>query len=261
MNGLKAALWTETLKVRRSWMPWLTVLGGSFAPIIGGLFMLILKDPAWARDRGLVSAKAQLAAGTADWPTLWGMLAQAVAVGGLVLFGLIVIWTFGREWSDRTAKDLLALPTSRSAIVSAKFITVGVWSTLIAALIFVEGLGIGSLVDIPGWSSDLMREAAWKIGTTAALMVALVTPFAWAASAGRGYLPPTGAMFLVLVLAQVLAALGWGAVFPWSIPALASGIAGPATAQLGLGSYLLVILVGIVGVAGTLVWWQYADQV
>ena len=40
-----------------------------------------------------------------------------------------------------------------------------------------------------------------------------------------------------------------------------TGIAGPATAQLGPGSYLLVILVGIAGVAGTLVWWQYADQV
>jgi ABC-2 type transport system permease protein len=31
-----------------------------------------------------------------------------------VLFGLIVVWLFGREFSQDTAKDLLALPTARS---------------------------------------------------------------------------------------------------------------------------------------------------
>ncbi|MEV0143917.1 MULTISPECIES: ABC transporter permease [unclassified Nonomuraea] len=35
---------------------------------------------------------------------------------------MIAIWLFGREFSDHTAKDLLALPTSRTAIVAAKFV-------------------------------------------------------------------------------------------------------------------------------------------
>ena len=92
--------------------------------MVGGLFMVILKDPAWARRHGLIATKAQLAAGTADWPTYWALLAQAVAVGGVVLFGLVAIWVFGREYSDRTATDLLALPTARSTIVGAKFVVV-----------------------------------------------------------------------------------------------------------------------------------------
>ena len=37
-----------------------------------------------------------------------------MAAGGLFLFGFLFIWVFGREYSDRTAKDLLALPTARS---------------------------------------------------------------------------------------------------------------------------------------------------
>jgi len=260
MNGLRAALWAEVLKARRSPMPLITALGGSIAPVVGGVFMAILKDPVWARQHGLIGAKAQLAAGTADWPTFWALLAQAVAVGGLILFGLIAIWVFGREWSDRTAKDLLALPTPRSAIAGAKFIVVGVWSALIAALIFFEGLGIGAAVGLPGWSSGLMLDAARWIAVTAGLTVALVTPFAWAASAGRGYLAPVGTLFLVLVLAQIVAAAGWGVAFPWSIPALMSGIAGPATPRVGIGSYLLVVLTGVAGVIGTLVWWQCTDQ-
>ena len=260
MNGQGAALWAEVLKARRSRMPAITVLGGAIAPVVGGVFMVILKAPVWARQHGLIGAKAQLAAGTADWPTYWVLLAQAVAVGGLGLFALIAIWVFGREYSDRTAKDLLALYTARRAIVGAKFIVVGVWSMVIPALIFLEGLGIGTAVGLPGWSSDLMLGAVRQIGITAGLTVLLVTPSAWVASAGRGYMAPIGVLFLVIVLAQILAAVGWGVAFPWSIPALMSGIAGEATPLLGLGSYLLVLLTGSVGIIGTLGWWQYADQ-
>jgi ABC-2 type transport system permease protein len=180
--------------------------------------------------------------------------------GGLGLFGLIAIWVFGREYADRTAKDLLALPAARSAIVSAKFVVVAVWSILIALLIYVAGLAVGAAVGLPGWSSGLMVDAAIQIAVTASLTMALVTPFAWAASAGRGYLPPVGVLFLVIVLAQIVAAAGWGAVFPWSIPALMSGIAGPETPQMGSTSYLLVLLAGAAGIGGTLAWWQRADQ-
>ena len=52
-------------------------------------------------------------------------------------------------------------------------------------------------------------------------------PVALLASAGRGYLPPLGWAILTVFLAQILAAIGWGAWFPWSVPALFSGLAGP----------------------------------
>jgi hypothetical protein len=55
---------------------------------------------------GLIGDKAQLGGGTADWPGYFALLAQTVAVGGVRVFGLIMVWLFGREFSDRTAKDL-----------------------------------------------------------------------------------------------------------------------------------------------------------
>jgi ABC-2 type transport system permease protein len=67
-------------------------------------------------------------------------------------------------------------------------------------------------------------------------------------------------MFLLLVLSQIVAALGWGGHFPWSVPALSSGVAGPEAARLGFGSYLLVACAGLAGIAGTLAWWRFADQ-
>jgi len=260
VNGLAAALWAESLKARRSRMPWLTALGFSLAPLVGGLFMMILKDPEWARRFGLISTKAQLAAGSADWPTYFGLVTQAVAVGGFVLFGLIAIWVFGREYGDRTVTDLLALPASRETIVVAKFVVIASWAAILTMLVYALALVLGATIGLPGWSTDLALGSAGRIVVTAGLTVLLVTPFAWAASAGRGYLPPIGVMFLAIFLSQVIAALGWGAYFPWSVPALTSGVAGPEVQELEMNSYLLVVLTGIAGVVGTLSWWRFADH-
>jgi ABC-2 type transport system permease protein len=241
-------------------MPLVTALGFCLAPLMGGFFMVVLQDPERARRLGLIGTKAQLVSGTADWPTYLGVLAQATAVGGVLLFGLAVIWLFGREYSDRTATDLLALPTSRAAIVAAKFLVLAVWSAGLLAVMFVLGLVVGGLVGLPGWSAGLALRAAGTAAATGGLTLLLVTVLALAASAGRGYLPAVGVMFLIVFLAQVVAAAGWGSYFPWSVPALYSGIAGPQAQQLGPVSYLLVVIAGLAGLAGTFTWWQTADQ-
>lgn len=261
MSRLAAAVQTEALKARRSNMPWITAVGISLAPLAGGLFMVILKDPEQAQRLGLIGAKAQIAAGVADWPTYFGLLAQATAIGGLLLFGLVAIWVFGREFSDKTAKDLLALPTSRSTIVAAKFIVICFWSAILAVIVYGLGLMVGAIIGLPHWSADVALHAVWAQAVISALTIILVTPFALVACVGRGYLPPVGAMFLALFLAQIIAALGWGAYFPWSIPALYSGVAGPSVQDLSAISYVLVVLAGISGLVGSFAWWQFADQI
>jgi ABC-2 type transport system permease protein len=260
MTLFRAALWAEALKARRSKVPWLTALGFSLAPLVGGLFMIILKDPERARSMGLISAKAQLAAGVADWPTLLGLLAQATAVGGGLLFTLVTTWVFGREFSDHTAKELLALPTSRAAIVGAKFVVVGIWAAGLTALVLVLGLVVGTAIGLPGWSTALLWRAAGDLAVTAGLTLALTSPVALFASAGRGYLPPLGWAFLTFFLAQILAAIGWGAWFPWSVPALFSELAGPRATQIGLQSYIVVGATFVAGLASTFAWWRSADQ-
>jgi ABC-2 type transport system permease protein len=260
MNTFAAALWAESLKARRSKVPALTTLGFCLAPLVSGLFMIILKDPEQARRMGLLGAKAQLAAGTAAWPTFFGLLTQATAVGGALLFAMVTSWAFGREFTDRTAKDLLALPTPRAAIVTAKLVVVAGWGLAATGLIFGIGLGVGAAVDIPGWSYQLAGRAGGDILAIAALDLALMTPIACLASAGRGYLAPLGWAFLTLALAQIAAVLGWGDWFPWSVPALYSGLAGPRAEQIGLHSHILVGLTCLAGLAALYFWWLHADQ-
>ena len=222
--------------------------------------MIILKDPAAARSMGLISTKAQLVAGVADWTTFFSILAQAVAVGGAILFAIVTAWVFGREFSDRTAKELLALPTSRETIVAAKFIVTAAWTGILTLFIFLIGLVVGRLVVIPGWSQELLRSASVDVLGAAALTIALLPFVALLASVGRGYLPPLGWTILTVALAQIAAITGWGDWFPWAVPALFSGAAGPRSELIGIHSYVIVILASMVGLAATFAWWRNADQ-
>lgn len=87
-----------------------------------------------------------------------------------------------------------------------------------------------------------------------------MSPVALAASAGRGYLAGIGAVITTVFLAQVVAALGHGHRFPWSVPALFSGVAGADRAMPGVVGFGLVALVGVAGVLGTAWWWRDAGQ-
>jgi ABC-2 type transport system permease protein len=260
MNGFLAALWAETLKARRSKVPLLASIGFTLAPLMDGFFMFIMKDPERAREMGLLSVKAQLAMSTADWITFFSVLTQAVAVGGVIVFSIVTAWTFGREFSDHTAKDLMALPTPREKIVTAKLIVVAAWVFATTLWIYLIGLLVGNLVDIPGWAIQLAWESFRDVLLTATMTLLLMAPVAFIASMGRGYLPPLGWAVLTIFFSQIVAATGWGDWFPWSVPALFSGVVGPRAEQLGLHSYLLVILTGMIGLVGTFWWWLNADQ-
>lgn len=251
---------TEILKARRSRVPWITALAFTVAAAVGGLFMFILQDQDRARSLGLIGTKAALVGGDADWPTYLGFLAQTTAVGGMLVFGMVSVWLFGREFSQNTVKDLLALPSARTTIVVAKFVVAGAWCLALAVQLVVLGLVIGVVLGLPGWSVDLAMSGVATIAVTAVMTVLLTTPVALAASAGRGYLPGVGVLMAAIFCAQVVAALGYGQYFPWSVPALFSGLAGPDAGSPGLLGVALVVLVGAAGMAATALWWRNADH-
>lgn len=257
---LRAAVSVELLKARRSRVPWAIAGAFSLAPLVGGLFMVILKDPEGARRLGLLGAKAQLTAGTADWPTYLSLLSQAVAVGGAVLFAFLTAWLFGREFSDRTIRGLLAIPTPRWAIVGAKAIVLAAWGAAMSAWVFVLGLVIGLLVVLPGGSAELVLDAAKRIVVAALLTIGLQSTTAFVAGVGRGYIPALGWAVFTVFLAQVLATLGWAAWFPWAVPAVVVGLTGPEGEAASAGSFVMVGVAVLVGLAATFAWWERADQ-
>ena len=259
-NVVFAAIWTEILKIRRSKIFLITLILSVFVPLIMGFMVFIAKNPEIARKLGILGAKASVLNLKADWPTYLGLLNLAIVGLGLALFGFVTSWVFGREHSDHTMKDLLALPISRSKIVSAKFAVILVWCALLTFVFFISGMFAGAMVQIPGWTDNLFFSELVIFLRAALLVILLCTPVAFFAGIGRGYLSPIGFVIITLMLSQFVGVLGFAQYFPWSIPLLYVSEAGDANAQPGIISYIIIILTSVLGFAGTLSWWKYADQ-
>ena len=264
ISKLVPALWVELKKVQRSKTLWMTALAFSLLIIISGLFMYILKDPEQARRLGILGAKAQIFGGSANWPSFFNLVLLMVSLGGLIIFGFIFVWIFGREFGDKTVYDILSLPTPRVTVVIAKIITAAYWALALILLVFVLMLGLGAMLQLPEWSAATVWNGLGLLLGTGSLTVLICIPFGLVASFTRGYLPAVGCIFLVIILGQVISQLGNGQYFPWTIPMLYSGAAealiGKVTAPLGLISYILVGLVGAISLVFTCGWWRYADQ-
>jgi ABC-2 type transport system permease protein len=251
---------TERAKLRRSRVPPLTLLAFALGPLGGGLFMWIVLDPGRAAELGLMGTKAELVGLEASWAGYLTMLTQMVGiVGGLVL-AVIAAYVFGREYTEETARNMLALPLPRWWFVAAKLLIVAGWWLALVAVILIEGLVVASALGLEGFSVAVLRAGIGDV-MLAAVVVFLLTPVvAWLAVLGRGYLPPLGFAMLALVLGNVLGVTGWGKWFPWSIAPLFAGVAGPRVEVLTPGSILVVIATFVIGVAATIAQVRWADS-
>ncbi len=257
MNSLTDMIWVEMRKAIRSRMPLWTALGSLFMPLGIAFLIFVARNSEISQKLGLVSAKANLIAYSAtDWPAYLVLFGEIIAAAGFILFVLIVSWIFGREFVDGTLKDMLAVPVRRSSILLAKFIVTAVWSVGLAVVIFVAGLVMGAMIRLPGGSTGVILHGTILLVVTAFLAIAVALPFAFFASAGRGYLLPIGLAILILIMTNFVAIVGWGEYFPWAVPGLYS----QAKLPLPAISYGIVFLTSLAGMLGTYLWWKFADQ-
>jgi ABC-2 type transport system permease protein len=257
MNDLPNMMWVEYTKAIRSRMPLGTALGALFMPLGIAFLIFVSKNPEISKQLGLISAKANLMAYAAtDWPTYLGAYGEVIGAGGVILFILIISWIFGREFTDGTVKDILAVPVGRASILLAKYVVAALWSAALTLIIFCAGLAMGTLLQLPGGSLSVLVRGAVLVMTTAGLVIAVVLPFALFASLGRGYLLPIGVAILTMILTNLAVIIGWGEYFPWAVPVLYA----QGKTPLPPISYGIVCLTGLAGMIATYLWWQYADQ-
>lgn len=258
---MKKAFLAELLKIRHSRVVWITFLAFAFAPLMGALFMAILATADQSQETTVLMMKARAMNMTLSWESYFSLLIQALAVAGILIFGFVASWIFGREYSDDTAKSLLSLPTSRVQILKAKFILYFLWCLGLTLSNLIIGMAVAFILDLPGLGSDFFGPLLAMYFMTSILSIFVGTPVALIAVWTKGYFGPLGFVAMVLVLSQILAAVGWGWFFPWSVPGLFSGAGGDFKEQLNLVSYSIVFITGVTGYLCTIYYWKYVDQV
>jgi ABC-2 type transport system permease protein len=261
MKRIKSALWVEVLKVRRTKIFPVSIYFFIFIGIMMGLLMFLSMHPEIASRSSVMKTKT-LFLGGPDWSTYYELLLQIILTVGVIGAGIVTSWVFGREFSDRVVKDLLALPVPRSTIVLSKLTVLFIWTLILSVTVLVAAMLTGLAIRLPGWNEAAFLPFLSDYMACAVLNALLITPVAFVASAGRGYILPISFVILIMILSQLLfvGVPGLTPWFPWALPALYSGVGGIALPSPGMISYLLYILTVLAGGVGTMAWWRYADH-
>ncbi len=253
------ALQAEFMKLKHSKIVWATFIAFSIAPIMGAVFMPIIQNSE-SSELGTLAVKIKAMKLEANWESYLSILTQAVGVGGIMVFGFVASWIFGREYSDKTAKDLFSLPTSRTKILNAKFMLFVLWCLLLVMSNLLIAFVLGMFLQLPPVSTSLLMPALITYFITTILTIAVCVPIAFFALWGKGYLAPLGFAALTLIFSQVIAAVGYGSYFPWSVPGLFSGAGGEYKNLLNNYSYGILLLTCIAGYLATIMYWNKTDQ-
>lgn len=259
MKNLGIAIWAEYLKVRKSKILYATLILFIFIPCMLGLMMFVARNPELASKLGLIGTKSKLF-GENDWSDYFNLIGQMTAALGLIGFGFVTSWVFAREHTDRTMKDIIALPVSRSSIVLAKFIIILIWCLFLAVEFYFVSILSGKLAGIAHWSFPLYLNFSRSFLITALLTCLLCTPVAFLAGYSRGIIAPLGFVILTMILAQFAGLLGVGPYFPWAIPGLFSVSSDSDGLRLLPSSYIILGLTFLAGYLATLFWWKKADH-
>lgn len=237
MNIL-SVLHCEIRKIIRSNVFWIMFLVLGFGPVMMGVGNVLSSD-----------------AGGVQWQAYLTELLDTLAPLGLIGYTFVAAWVFGREFSDRTIKDLLAKPISRAKIVLSKFLVILAWCLLLSIYMFAVGLAVGAILGTQGGSAAFIWSLFIKFLITSLLYIFVTAPSILLANVTKGYLAPLGLILIIVILSNVLASFGFAPYFPWTIPSVFQ-----STGSLQLSSIVILAYTGIIGIAGTFAWWRFAEQ-
>jgi ABC-2 type transport system permease protein len=257
----------EFLKLKRSRMP---LWSGLIVLVAGGLGLAVLpvlSDPA---------TQAQIAQGG-------GVFAKAVAAGaysptvtnylriglqgmsgswGVLTFGLVTAYVFGREFKEGTAKTMLTLPLRREYVALAKMVVIAVWVLGLGALAILVTMGCAALLGAGGFAwTYVLDNAIDTLGVVTLLYLTL--PFvAWFAMRGRGYLPPMLYSLAVMMVSNGLVDTPISAYVPWNMPLHLVGASWYPVSPSGLtaGSWVIAVAFFAAGLAALMWRTDHADS-
>lgn len=259
MKNLYNSIIVELMKLRRSKVVIITIGFFIFIPIMMCLLMLVAQHPDIAAKLGIVGTKANMF-GSNNWAGFFEMMSQLIAAIGLIGFGFVISWVFGREHIEHTITSIIALPIKRHTIVFSKFIVAFLWCFILTVVMFASGIISGKLTQIPEWSGAIFNSFSKIFFITALLTFVISTPVAFISGWSRGIIAPIGFVIVSVIMAQIISLIGLGPVFPWAIPGIYTVQLNQPGFTITSTSYIIVAITSILGVWGTIEWWNRADH-
>lgn len=193
----------EILKLKRSPMVWVSMLGVAVAPILNYLIFLSLK----ANNSSDISIERY-------FEQCYVFFAVLIAP---MMFGLIATYIFNREYQEGTLGNMLTIPTGRTELIISKMIILFGW--IFFLILFNFGLSI--FLNYMGVFIEFNKEIIinYLIGylATGVLYFLLMPVTIFITLIFKSYIPSMGFSIFVTITSLVITNTKFGELFPWSL--------------------------------------------
>lgn len=197
----------------------------------------------------------------ATWANFLRTNVQAIAGNlGLLLFGFVTVYVFGRERKEGTDSTLLTAPVERRTFAVAKLVVVAVWVLALTLFMFVlQGVGF-ALVGAEGFRWSLAFKSLGQCIAASAMLYSLLPLVGFVALLGKpGYLKPMLFTAGLMSVSNVIATAGYGHLFPGTMPMLFAGASWLPVVDGELSVLSWLIVLAFLVVSALLLVWKFAQ--
>lgn len=220
MRALKAEF--GKLKGSRTLM-WSAVVVLGYAVLATTLNIALLKNADFGKGLASAGGAFKLAVEQGFYVLNWKNQLRVAVQGitgtwGVLLFTFVTAYVFGREYKERTSKNMLTTPLRREYYVAAKLVVVVCWAFALMLLTLVLHSIALVLLRVPGFSWGVLGGALLDAITVTALLALTLPLVAWITLTGRGYLRAMLFALGVQMAGNALVTTDVSRYWPWNMP-------------------------------------------
>lgn len=203
MTKLIRTLHIEMIKLKRSPMVWVSVLGVAIAPILNYLIFLSLK----ANNSSAISIERY-------FDQCYVFFAVLIAT---MMFGLIATYIFNREYQEGTYGNMLTIPTGRTEVIISKMIILFGWIFFLILFNFGLSIFLNYMGLFIKFSKEIIINYLKVYLLTGVLHFALMPVTIFITLIFKNYIPSIGFSVFVTISSLILTDTKFGELFPWSL--------------------------------------------
>ncbi|OOR48407.1 ABC transporter permease [Bacillus pseudomycoides] len=204
MGQLVNLLYTELLKLKRSNMFLISIIGAAVAP-----FMVVVLSYIHMHTKhpNPIIVFSQLFSEVNLYTTV---------VLGVPLYGVVIAYLFSREYTEDTLKNLLTIPVSRINFIISKFILLFFWIVMLTLVAWGLTLLLGLLGNFSGFSSSLLFQSLIQFLMCGGFLFILSTPIVLLTLIMKTYVPPIVLTIIITLINLMSINSEHKDLFPWA---------------------------------------------
>ncbi|WP_226668060.1 ABC transporter permease [Metabacillus litoralis] len=238
-------LWTELLKLKRSKMFLLSIIGAAVAP-----FMVVVASYIYMQTKADVYVAFE--------ELFYQTNLYTVLVLGVPLYGVVTAYLITREYMEDTLKNLLTIPVSRTSFLVSKITLLFTWICLLTFISWILTLSLGVIFQFEGLTINLLFKSIRQFSSGAGLLFILSSPIIFVTLVSKNYVPTIIFTIVITMLNVMGGSSEQRGLFPWAAAGDISNNTLLPTYD-PLVSYLIIACTSLVGFIGSFVYFRRVD--